>query len=66
LYCRGSLNHGNADVKDIITELEYLFNVQLGNFYRTYFDMGIRKKSRTPYLDSLKETLERRMDEGLE
>lgn len=65
LQARGSLNHGNADVKDIITELEYLFNVQLGNFYRTYFDMGIRKKSRTPYLDSLKETLERRMDEGL-
>ena len=65
LHARGSLNHGHADVKDIITELEYLFNVQLGNFYRTYFDMGIRKKSRTPYIDSLKETLERRMDEGL-
>lgn len=66
LYSRGSVNFGKADIKEIISELEYLFNVHLGNFYRTYLDMSIRKKSRTPYIDSLKESLEHRMDEGLE
>lgn len=65
LYSRGSINYGKADIKEIVSELEYLFNIHLGNFYRTYMDISIRKKSRTPYLDSLKESLERRMDEGL-
>src|SRR5690606_38136338 len=65
LYCRGSINYGKADIKQIVSELEYLFNIHLGNFYRTYLDIAIRKKSRTPYIDSLKESLERRMDEGL-
>lgn len=65
LYARGSLNHGQADIKDIVSDLEYLFHVHLGNFYRTYMDISIRKKSRTPFIDSMKESLERKMDEGL-
>lgn len=65
LHARGSLNHGKAEIKDIVSELEYIFNIHVGNFYRTYLDITIRKKNRTPFIDSMKETLERRMDEGL-
>lgn len=64
IHSRGSVNHGKDDVKDIITDLEILFNVQVGNFYRTYQSMRIRKKNRTLYLDTLKESLEKRMDEA--
>lgn len=65
LYSRGSANYGKADIKEIISELEYIFNIHLGNFYRTYLDMAIRKKSPTPFLDSLKESFVRKRDEGL-
>jgi hypothetical protein len=63
IHSRGSVNHGKDDVKDIITDLEMFFDVQVGNFYRTFQSMRIRKKKRTLYLDTLKESLERRMDD---
>jgi len=63
IHSRGSVNHGKGDVKQIIADLEILFNVQVGNFYRTFQSMRIRKKNRTPFLDGLIESLERRMDD---
>jgi hypothetical protein len=64
LYAKGSVNFGACNIKQIIEQFEVLFNVKLGNFYRVYMDMLIRKKGRTPFLDSLKDYLERRMDEA--
>lgn len=64
LRSHGAVNFGKSDVKEIITGLEHLFHIRLGNFYRVYQGMRIRKKSRTPFLDHLKESLERRMDEA--
>lgn len=63
LHSRGAVNHGKSDVKLIIKIMESLFNVEVGNFYRTFQSMRIRKKNRTIFLDSLKDSLEKRMDE---
>lgn len=63
LHSRGAVNNGKSDVKTIITSLEKLFNVEVGNFYRTFQSMRIRKKNRTSFLDNLKDSLEKRMDE---
>lgn len=63
LHSRGAVNHGKSDVKMIIQIMESLFDVQVGNFYRTFQSMRIRKKNRTIFLDSLKDSLEKRMDE---
>lgn len=63
LHSRGAVNHGKSDVKLIIRIMESLFDVQVGNFYRTFQSMRIRKKNRTVFLDSLKDSLEKRMDE---
>ena len=63
IHSRGSVNHGKGDVKQIIKDLETLFNIEVGNFYRTFQSMRIRKKSRTPFLDTLKDSLEKRMDD---
>lgn len=43
--------------------LEESFNVKVGNFYRVFQGQRIRKKSRTTFLDTLKENLIKRMDE---
>jgi hypothetical protein len=62
IYARGSVNHGKADIKEIITALEIIFNVNLGNFYRTFQNLRIRKKNRTPYWDAAKNDLIKIMD----
>lgn len=53
---------GSADVKQVINYLEDCFDTKVGNFYRVFQGQRIRKKSRTSFLDSLKESLIRRMD----
>lgn len=63
LHSRGAVNHGKCDVKMIISILEKIFNVKVGNFYRTFQSMRGRKRGRTIFLDNLKDSLEKRMDE---
>ena len=62
IHARRSVNHGKADIKEIITALEVAFNITLGNFYRTFQNLRIRKKSRTPYWDAAKTDLIKVMD----
>ncbi|QEC70285.1 hypothetical protein FRZ67_18990 [Panacibacter ginsenosidivorans] len=50
-------------VKDIAQLLEAVFGIDLGNYYRTFQEIRIRKSGRTNYLDQLKATLIRYMDE---
>lgn len=59
----GVFNNGAADVKQIATYLQEVFNVELGNYYRTFQEIRIRKGSRTTFLEQLKERLVQRMDE---
>lgn len=59
----GVFNNSQADVKKIAGFLEEVFQVSLGNYYRVFQEIRIRKKSRTGFLDKMRETLVRRMDE---
>ena len=62
LQTNGSCNNGSIDVKELAGHFENIFNVKLGNFYRTFQEIRIRKISRTTFLDQLKESLIKRMD----
>ena len=62
-YSCGSVNNGKANVNELALIFENAFNIKLGNFYRTFQNMRIRKKSRTNYLDLLKDNLEKLMDD---
>lgn len=64
LQSSGVFNYGRTDVKQVVTILEISFNIKLGNFYRVFQGQRIRKKSRTSFLDELKENLIKRMDES--
>ena len=64
LQSSGVFNFGKADVKQVVSTLEDYFNIRVGNFYRVFQGQRIRKKSRTSFLDSLKENLIKRMDES--
>lgn len=64
LQSTGSFNKGTIDVKSLATYLEKFFNVELGNYYRVFQEIRIRKASRTTFLDQLKDKLINRMDES--
>lgn len=57
------VNNGKADVKEIMTGLEVLFNVDLGKYYRTYTSMRDREEQ-TKYLNIIIDRLKKRMDEN--
>lgn len=56
-------NEGKADIKQITTSLENLFHISLGNYYRVYQDIRLRKSGQTNFLDQLKEKFTKRIEE---
>ena len=57
------INNGNVDIKEIACIVEQIFKIDLGDYYRAFLEIRMRKKGRTKFLDSLKESLEKRMSE---
>jgi hypothetical protein len=64
LQSAGSCNNGTIDVKHLAGHFENLFNIDLGNYYRMFQEMRIRKMNRTTFLDQLKDRLIQRMDQA--
>ena len=60
----GAFNNGAADIKQLASFFETVFQVDLGNFYHVFQEIRIRKKTRTSFLDLLKDKLIQRMDEA--
>lgn len=63
LQSAGSLNNGTIDLKNLASLFENMFDVDLGNFYRVFQEIRIRKQSRTTFIDHLKIHLIKRMDD---
>lgn len=61
LHSQGAF--GNADIIVIAKTFESIFNISLGDFYHTFMELKARKINRTKFLDSLKESLLKKMDE---
>lgn len=62
LHQSGVFNNGQSDIKAIATCFENIFNVDLGNYYRTYLELKIRQ-DRTKFLDSLRENFIRKIED---
>lgn len=58
-----AINNGNADIKQIATLFEGLFNIKLGNWYRHFQEIRLRKNGRTNFIDQMKKNLEERLDD---
>lgn len=57
----GAINNGTADIKEVATACEQIFNIDLGNFYHTFIELKARKSNNTKFLDNLKDALANRM-----
>lgn len=62
LHQSGAFNNGQTDIKSIAAYFEKIFDIELGNYYRTYLELRIRH-SPTKFLDSLRDSLIRKMEE---
>lgn len=64
LHSSGAVNSGAAEIREIASIAEKIFNVELGDYYRTYLEIKLRKTGRTKFMDKLKNSLEKRIDES--
>ncbi len=63
LYYSNAINMGNIEIKQLASVFEDIFDIELNDFYHTYTEIRNRKKDRIKFLDLLRNTLIRRMDE---
>lgn len=63
LHTKGSIDHGQIELKELADYFSIVFNTDAGDFYRIYLNIRNRKDSRTLYLDSLRDNFNRKMDE---
>lgn len=63
IHSAKSINHGNVDLKDLITCFELIFNVNIGDFYRAFVEIRERKRSRTQYIDQMQKALTEKMND---
>ncbi len=64
LHSSGVINSGTADIKEMASLFEQIFNIDLGNYYHTFIEIRARKCSKTKFLDKLIEVLVRRFNES--
>lgn len=62
----GAFNNGNIDIKNLVMYFQNVFQIDLNHYYHKYTDITNRKKERTVFIDKLKTSLLRRMDDKFE
>ena len=61
LHSSGVFNNGKADLKEIAEYFQEVFELDLGQYNRVFFDIRARKNNKTKFLDSLKDSLVKRI-----
>ncbi|WP_312084197.1 RteC domain-containing protein [Epilithonimonas hominis] len=63
LQTEGVFNNGSADLKDIAEYFSNIFNIEIGQYRRTFLEIRVRKDERAKFISSLREKLIKRMDD---
>ncbi|MFD1615156.1 RteC domain-containing protein [Gelatiniphilus marinus] len=64
LQSSGVINSGTADIKEVASICEQMFNISLGDYYRTFLEIRSRKINQTKFIDKLKDSLANKMLES--
>lgn len=57
LILEGVFNNGTADLKDIAEFFEYIFEIDLGQYRRTFLEIRARKSDKTKFISTLNDAL---------
>tara|TARA_R110002072_G_scaffold67513_1_gene165570 strand:- start:260 stop:1105 length:846 start_codon:yes stop_codon:yes gene_type:complete len=66
LHSSGAINSGTADIKELASVCEQMFNIELGDYYRTFLEIKSRKINQTKFIDKIRESLLKKMIESEE
>lgn len=58
-------NNGSADIKQIATAFENMTGIQLGDYYRTFQAIQVRKNNQLVFITRLKEKMQSRLDDSI-
>lgn len=64
LHSSGIINNGRADLKEIAQAFENIFQTTLGDYYRTFLEIRMRKNNQTKLLDFLKTCIQNKIIEA--
>lgn len=64
LHAIGVFNHGSSDIREIAKGFSEAFDLEVGQFHRTFYEITNRKSERTKFLNTLKEGLMNKMDQS--
>lgn len=64
LHTAGCFNRGTLELKELAQTMSEMFNIDLGDFYRTWAEIKLRKEP-TKFIDTLKGLLENRINDDL-
>src|SRR5690606_3243534 len=64
VHAEGSINQGKIELNAIAAFFEKTFNIDLGQYHRSFLELRERKTGRTKFLDTLRERLIKRMDDA--
>ena len=62
LHSSNAINSGTLEIKELASHFEYMYNIDLGNYYHTFIEIRSRKTSKTKFLEKLIELLNNRME----
>jgi len=65
LKASGSVNNGNVDISELVSIWEYVFQVDLKEYYHKFTDITRRKKDVPLFLNKLKDALLRWIDDKM-
>lgn len=63
LQASGAIKSGTAGIKEMASACENVFDLNLGNVYRTFLEIRERKIDQTKFIDRLKSSLVKKMEE---
>lgn len=66
IYYTDAVNKGDVHIKELVKGFESLFNIRLSGYYHTFYEITQLKKEPLAYLNLMKETLEKLLEESVE
>ena len=66
IYYTDAVNKGDIHIKELVEGFESLFNIRLSGYYHTFYEITQLKKEPLAYLNLMKETLEKLLEESVE
>jgi hypothetical protein len=64
LHKGGYINNGEASIKDVVENFQYLFQVNFGNYTRTWQEILCRKKGQTQFISKLLSDFQKWIEES--